>query len=204
MLDRCPVAALFFCRFRRCDENPSWRAPFDIWRSTSMLPARFVPVSWILLVLTLRFVMAAEERISRTWTSADGNFSVRAAILGYEDQHVMLRRDDDGREIRVPVSALSHLRERCGGRRRCRTVAIRERTALVTRRSSSATLAASRSTSSWSVESRFRSSISCQPTGRNRLCRGPTGLPLPERHHGPDRSQPARLSTEWFVPSLTE
>jgi outer membrane protein assembly factor BamB len=73
-----------------------------------MLPVRFIPVSWVLFVLPLGFVIAAEERISRTWTSADGKFSVRAVMLGYEDQHVVLRRDDDGREIRVPVTVLGH------------------------------------------------------------------------------------------------
>jgi outer membrane protein assembly factor BamB len=60
-----------------------------------------------ILLLPIGVINAAEPRESRTWTSADGKFSVQAAMLGYEDQQVLLRRDDDGREIRVPVSALS-------------------------------------------------------------------------------------------------
>ena len=53
-------------------------------------------------------VCGAESQDSPTWISADGRFTVQATIVGHEDKHVTLRRDDDGREIRVPVSALGH------------------------------------------------------------------------------------------------
>ncbi|MCU0981450.1 MAG: SHD1 domain-containing protein, partial [Pirellulaceae bacterium] len=61
----------------------------------------------VFLLLPIGVTIAAEPRESRTWTSTDGKFSVQAAMLGYKDQQVLLRRDDDGREIRVSVSALS-------------------------------------------------------------------------------------------------
>lgn len=60
----------------------------------------------LLIMLPIRTGMGAESRESRTWTSADGRFTVQATIVGHEDKHVTLRRDDDGREIRVPLSVL--------------------------------------------------------------------------------------------------
>jgi outer membrane protein assembly factor BamB len=67
----------------------------------------------MIAMLALIFFMPAvssagsqEEPEMRTWTSADGKFTVRAALLDYQDRAVQLRRED-GKEVTVPLSALS-------------------------------------------------------------------------------------------------
>ncbi len=59
-----------------------------------------------LIGLVASILLAADETEMRTWTSADGQFTTRAVMIGYQDKQVLLRRDD-GREISVPLSALS-------------------------------------------------------------------------------------------------
>jgi outer membrane protein assembly factor BamB len=62
----------------------------------------------VLIVLVAGVLIAAEQREARNWSSADGKFTVQAVMLGYQDKQVLMRRSDDGREISVPLSALSY------------------------------------------------------------------------------------------------
>ena len=62
----------------------------------------------LLILLVVGVLVAAEQREPRNWSSADGKFTVQAVMLGYQDKQVLMRRSDDGREISVPLSALSY------------------------------------------------------------------------------------------------
>lgn len=57
------------------------------------------------LVIALASVHAGAEE--RTWTSANGAFTVKAELIRVEDQTAYLRRADNGQEIAVKLSQLS-------------------------------------------------------------------------------------------------
>lgn len=67
-----------------------------VWRSV---------ISSILLVLAANSTFAAE---TRTWKTADGKFSVEAELVEATATEVTLRRSDNGKVVKVPLSKLSN------------------------------------------------------------------------------------------------
>lgn len=67
-------------------------------------PRCFQLAVWLSTCCLLSSIVAAEDRI---WTSADGQFRVRASLVARSGDTVTLKRSEDGRTIRVPSARLS-------------------------------------------------------------------------------------------------
>jgi outer membrane protein assembly factor BamB len=69
-------------------------------------PARLSAILIVVCVATVLLPVIAVSDV-RTWTSADGKFKTQAEFVDFQDQNVILRRED-GKEVVVPVTKLSY------------------------------------------------------------------------------------------------
>ena len=87
--------------YRRGNRDQRWR-----WPITHRASAVAVGLSMLFCVLIGGYSVVGNEY--RVWQTADGRRSkVKLAYVGHDDRVVRLKRQDNGREIQVPLTSLS-------------------------------------------------------------------------------------------------
>ena len=78
---------------------------------SDLMRKRGIAITFCLCSLCMGSLFVCASQVTAdeppTWTTADGKFSVQAALIGIGDKAVKLKRVDNGKEITVPIEMLS-------------------------------------------------------------------------------------------------